>query len=122
MYAIFEDGARQYRASVGEVLKVDYRGGEDGEGLAAGTPIEFSRVLLYCNGNDARIGQPTVDGARVVCEVVDHPSTKVVIQKFRRRKNYRRLRGHRQWQTAVRVKNILLAGEQPAAEPSAASS
>jgi len=127
MYAIFEDGSRQYRVSVGEVVRVDFRGGEDGEGVAAGTAVEFPRVLLYNNGSDPKIGQPVVEGARIVGEVVDHPSVKVVIQKFRKRKNYRRLRGHRQWHTAVRVKHILLAGEQavaaavaPAPEPTPA--
>jgi len=107
MYAIFEDGSRQYRVSVGEVVKVDYRGGEDGEGAAKGTPVEFSNVLLVANGTDLKIGQPSVGGAKVVAEVVDHPSTKVYIGKFRRRKNYRRLRGHRQFYTAVKVKEIV---------------
>jgi large subunit ribosomal protein L21 len=54
-----------------------------------------------------------VDGARVLGEVVDHPSTKHYIQKFRRRKNYRRLRGHRQYFTSVEVLHILLAGQEP---------
>lgn len=122
MYAIFEDGSRQYRVSVGEVVKVDYRGGEDGEGVPNGTSVEFPRVLLYNKDNNVQIGQPLVQGARILGEVVDHPSTKVYVQKFRRRKNYRRLRGHRQWYTAVRVKHILLAGEQPVEAPPAAPS
>jgi large subunit ribosomal protein L21 len=119
MYAIFEDGARQYRVSVGEVVKVDYRGGDDGEGAAKGTAVEFPRVLLYRNGDNTQIGQPVVAGARIVGEVVDHPSIKTYIGKFRRRKNYRRLRGHRQFYTAVRVKHILLSGEQPVEQPKA---
>ena len=117
MYAIIEDGSRQYRVSEGEVVRVDFRRaeGEELEGVAAGTAVEFPRVLLYRNGDDLRIGQPVVEGMRVVGEVVDHPSKKVYVQKYRRRKNYRRLRGHRQHYTAVRVKHILLPGqEQPA--------
>jgi large subunit ribosomal protein L21 len=110
-YAIFEDGSRQYRVSEGEVVKVDYREAE------AGARVEFNRVLLYTNGDDTRIGQPTVEGMRVVGDVVDHPSIKLYIQHFRRRKNYRRLRGHRQWYTAVKVKHILLPGQEPPAAP-----
>jgi large subunit ribosomal protein L21 len=118
MYAVFEDGSRQYKVSEGQVVRVDFRagGGEDGAGAAPGTPVEFNRVLLYQNGDDTRIGQPVVEGMRVLGEVVDHPSIKLYIQHFRRRKNYRRLRGHRQKYTAVRVRHILLPGvEAPAA-------
>jgi len=120
MYAVFEDGSRQYRVSEGQTVTVDFRGGEGG-GLDGGTQIEFNRVLLYCNGDDRRIGQPTVEGMRIVGEVVEHPSIKVMIQKFRRRKNVRRLRGHRQFYTAVRVKHVLLPGQEiPAPAPAPA--
>jgi large subunit ribosomal protein L21 len=111
MYAVFEDGSRQYRVSEGQTVRVDYRGGEDGNGLDAGAQVEFPRVLLYCNGDDRRIGQPVVEGMRIITEVVDHPSEKVMVQRFRRRKNVRRLRGHRQHYTAVRVKHIVLPGQ-----------
>jgi large subunit ribosomal protein L21 len=111
MYAVFEDGSRQYRVSEGQTVTVDFRAGE-GDGLGEGAQVEFDRVLLYINGDDRRVGQPVVDGARIVGEVVDHPSIKVMIQKFRRRKNHRKLRGHRQFYTAVRVKHILLPGQQ----------
>jgi len=106
-YAIFEDGSRQYKVSGGQVVKVDYRETE------VGNRLEFNRVLLYQNGDDTRIGQPLLEGLRIIGEVVDHPSTKVYVQHFRRRKNYRRLRGHRQWYTAVRVQHILLPGVEP---------
>jgi large subunit ribosomal protein L21 len=111
MYAVFEDGSRQYRVSEGQVVKVDYRDAE------VGTRVEFPRVLLYVSGDDRRIGRPLVEGMRVVGEVVDHPSTKTWIQHFRRRKNYRRLRGHRQWYTAVRVSNIVLPGQEAPPPP-----
>jgi large subunit ribosomal protein L21 len=109
MYAIIEDGSRQYRVSEGEVVRVDFRrleGSEELQGVPAGTRVEFPRVLLYRNGDVLKIGQPTVAGAKVVGEVVNHPSIKTYIQKFRRRKNYRRLRGHRQHYTAVRINQI----------------
>ena len=118
LYAVFEDGSRQYRVSEGDVVKVDHREAE------VGARLEFNRVLLYHSDTDAQIGRPVVEGMRVVGEVVDHPSTKTYIQHFRRRKNYRRLRGHRQHYTAVRVRHILLPGMEPpppAPEPSAAT-
>jgi large subunit ribosomal protein L21 len=118
MYAVFEDGSRQYKVSEGDMVKVDYREAEKG------ARVEFGRVLLYQNGGDTRIGQPLVEGIRILGEVVEHPSTKLYIQHFRRRKNYRRLRGHRQWYTSIRIRNILLPGQEPPAAlpPSAAGS
>jgi large subunit ribosomal protein L21 len=110
MYAVFEDGSRQYRVSEGDVVQVDFRD------VAVGAEVEFDRVLLYKGADDPNIGQPLVEGARIVAEVVDHPSTKLYIQHFRRRKNYRRLRGHRQPYTSVRIRSILLPGmERPPA-------
>jgi large subunit ribosomal protein L21 len=106
MYAVFEDGSRQYRVSEGEVVKVDYRD------VDVGDRVEFPRVLLFKDGDNLEIGQPLVAGMRIVGDVVDHPSTKVYVQHFRRRKNYRRLRGHRQWYTAVKVSHILPAGKE----------
>jgi len=106
MYAVFEDGSRQYRVSEGDVVRVDYRDAE------VGSRLEFQRVLLCKGVDDLQIGKPTVAGAQVVGDVVDHPSTKLYIQHFRRRKNYRRLRGHRQHYTAVQIRSILLPGMQ----------
>jgi large subunit ribosomal protein L21 len=111
MYAVFEDGSRQYLVREDDEVRVDYREAE------IGTELEFNRVLLYQNEADTRIGRPVVEGVRVVGEVLDHPSTKVYIQKFRRRKNSKRLRGHRQYYTKVRIDAILLPGqERPARE------
>ncbi len=109
MYAVFEDGSHQYRVGEGDLVTVDYRDAEQG------ARVEFDRVLLYCAGDDRRIGQPLVAGMRVLGEVVDHPSTKLYVQHFRKRKNYRRLRGHRQHYTQVRVRHILLPGQEPPA-------
>jgi large subunit ribosomal protein L21 len=109
MYAVFEDGSHQYRVQEGDVVKVDYRPVE------VGAQVEFNRVLLYQKDADTQIGQPIIEGARVLGEVVNHPSTKLYIQHFRRRKNYRRLKGHRQPYTAVQIQSILLPGmEAPA--------
>jgi large subunit ribosomal protein L21 len=107
MNAIIEDGSRQYLVEEGDVIKLDYRAAEEGD------PIELPRVLLYKNGDDVQIGRPALEGARVLAEVIDHPSVKTYIQKFRRRKNYRRFKGHRQFFTRVVINHILLAGQQP---------
>ena len=102
MYAVFEDGSRQYRVQEGDVLTVDFRPAE------IGANVEFDRVLLCQSDADTKIGQPLIEGARVVAEVVDHPTTKLYVQHFRRRKNYRRLRGHRQPYTSVKIQKIVV--------------
>ncbi len=102
MYAVFEDGSRQYRVQEGDVVNVDFREAQ------VGSNLEFNRVLLAQRDNETKIGQPVIAGARVVGEVVDHPSIKLYIQHFKRRKNLRRLRGHRQPYTAVRINKIEL--------------
>jgi large subunit ribosomal protein L21 len=120
MYAVFEDGSHQYRVQEGDVVKVDYRD------VAIGTQLEFPRVLLFQDDADTQIGRPVIEGARVVGEVVAHPSTKLYVQHFRRRKNYRRLRGHRQPYTSVQIRAILLPGrkspERSSSEPAATES
>jgi large subunit ribosomal protein L21 len=104
MYAIFEDGSRQYRVSVGDTVRIDHRE------VAVGSSLELGKVLLVADGADMVVGQPLVSGARVVAEVTGNPSIKSMIQHFRRRKNYRRLKGHRQPYVEVRIKQILRAG------------
>jgi large subunit ribosomal protein L21 len=111
MFAVFVDGSRQYRVSEGDKVKVDYRPADEK------ASVEFNRVLLYKNGDDLKVGQPALDGARVLAEVIEETSTKLYVQHFRRRKNYRRLRGHRQPYLMVRIKHILLAGQEPPAAP-----
>jgi large subunit ribosomal protein L21 len=104
MYAVFEDGSRQYRVQEGDVLNVDFREVE------VGSSIEFKRVLLCQKETDTKIGQPTITGASIVAEVVDFPSTKTYVQHFKRRKNQRRFRGHRQPYTAVKIRQIVVPG------------
>lgn len=111
MYAVFEDGSRQYRVSEGELVRLDYRE------LNPGSLLEFDKVLLISAGEGLQIGRPYVAGARIVAEVVEHPSTKLYIQHFRRRKNYRRRIGHKQLFTTVKINRILLPGQEvPAPE------
>lgn len=106
MYVIVEDGSRQYRVSEGDRLKIDYREAE------IGSRIELNQVLLFANGTETKIGQPRLDGYRVLARVIGQPKEKTVIQQFRRRKNYRRLRGHTQPFLEVRIETILQAGQE----------
>jgi large subunit ribosomal protein L21 len=102
MYAIFEDGSRQYRAEEGKTVVIDFRACEVGQTL------ELVKVLLVSEGNGtAKIGQPLLAGAKIVAEVVDFPRVKTVTQKFRRRKASKRLRGHTQPHVRVRIKQIV---------------
>ena len=64
MFAVFVDGSRQYRVSEGDRVRVDYRP------LEAKQAVEFNRVLLYKNGDDLKIGQPVLEGTRVVAEEI----------------------------------------------------
>ncbi|MEW4568738.1 50S ribosomal protein L21 [Tautonia sp. JC769] len=105
MYAIFEDGSHQFRVSEGDLVTVDRRDGDDGD------EILFEKVLLIA-GTDGEptIGAPVVDGAQVVAKVVrQFRDKKIVIRKFRRRKGYRRKRGHRQSFTTVQIVSIKTA-------------
>lgn len=101
MYAIVEDGSRQYRAEVGGTLLLDERPAEVGQ------KIELERVLLLRDETGAVIGQPLVAGARVIAEVVGTDKVKTITQKFRRRKASKRLKGHTQRYVRVKVVEIV---------------
>ncbi len=102
MYAIFRDGGRQYRVSEGETLLVDLRDGDPG------ARIEFPEVLtLEPEGAEIRVGQPLLDGAKVVAEVIGlFKGPKLIFHRFRRRKSSHSRRGHRQHYTQVRIEKI----------------
>ena len=104
MYAIIKDGGRQVKAEVDRRLRVDYR-----DGHAPGDSLEFTEVLTICKENDVKIGKPTVAGAKVVAEVVEpeFKGPKLIVAKFRRRKNSKRKTGHRQVYTLVKIKEIV---------------
>lgn len=102
MYAIFEDGSRQYRVAQGETATIDHR-----EGLEKGSRVEIDKVLLVAEGATTKIGQPYVSGAKVIGEVVDFPRVKTVAQSFRRRKASRRLRGHTQPHVKIMITEII---------------
>lgn len=101
MYAIIETGGKQYRVAPGEHLEVERLNGE------IGSRVEFDRVLMVHTEQGHRIGHPVVENAKVVGEVLAHDrDDKVVVFKKKRRKNYRRTHGHRQWFTKVKILEI----------------
>ncbi|MDR2706879.1 MAG: 50S ribosomal protein L21 [Planctomycetaceae bacterium] len=102
MYAIIKNGGRQFKVEVNKKLMIDYRHEEPG------TIIEFSDVLAIGDENEVKLGQPTLDGAKVVAEVIaDQKGPKLTIAKFRRRKNSKRKTGHRQIYTLVKINEIV---------------
>ncbi len=115
MYAIIEDGSRQLKVEEGQELDVDYRD------LPAGEAITFDRVLAIRDEAGLQIGRPALAGATVAAKVVSLvQGPKLVVQKFRRRKNYRRRTGHRQLHTRVLIEKITFpGGEAPPAHDSA---
>jgi large subunit ribosomal protein L21 len=101
VYAVLETGGKQYRVSPGDLLKVERLGGEPG------SPVRFDRILLVAEGERVTVGTPTIAGASVTGEVVQQGrARKVIVFKFKRRKKYRRTRGHRQAETTVRITAI----------------
>ena len=102
MYAVIRTGGKQYRVAADDVLTIEKVAGE------AGTRIEFDDVLMVVGTGDPKIGTPAISGAKVVAEVIEQGrAAKVIAFKKRRRKNSRRKRGHRQYQTKVRIKEII---------------
>ena len=100
MYAIIEDQGRQYTVKEGDVLTIDLREATEKE------TIVFDKVLML-RGDETQVGTPTVAGARVVATVLgDIKDKKIVVRKFKRRKNYRRKQGHRQRYTQIRIESI----------------
>ena len=106
MYAIIETGGKQYRVQEGDVLTIEKLGVEAGE------TVEFDKVLVLA-GEELKVGAPYVEGAKVVGEVVENgKAKKVIIFKYKAKKDYRKKQGHRQPYTMVKI--VSLTGEAPA--------
>jgi large subunit ribosomal protein L21 len=111
MFAVIKTGGKQYRVVAEDVLRVDRLEGE------RGTVVEFGEVLVV-GGDTPVVGAPTVAGATVAGELLDHVrGPKVIAFKKRRRKNSRRRRGHRQEYSLVRITEILTEGRKPSPSP-----
>ncbi len=94
-FAIFQTGGKQYRVQEGDTIKV--------EKINADKDVEFDKVLMVGD----KIGNPYIDGARVIATVVEQKrDDKVLVFKKKRRQNYRRTKGHRQYLTVLKIKEI----------------
>ena len=101
MYAVIKTGGKQYRVEEGQVIRVETLSAEAGE------TIDFSKILMVADGDDIKIGTPTVDGAKVSGKILEHGRhKKIEIIKFKRRKHHMKRQGHRQNYTAVRIESI----------------
>ncbi|MBO4672196.1 MAG: 50S ribosomal protein L21 [Alphaproteobacteria bacterium] len=94
-FAIFQTGGKQYRVQAGDTIKV--------EKINADKDVEFDKVLMIGD----KIGNPYIEGARVIATVVEQKrDDKVLVFKKKRRQNYRRTHGHRQYLTVLKIKEI----------------
>lgn len=101
MYAIIATGGKQYKVAEGEKVRVEKLEGE------IGGKITLDRVLMLGEGTNVKIGRPTVEGASVEAEITDQARhKKIVVFKYKRRKNYRRKYGHRQPYTELKINSI----------------
>ena len=115
MYAVFRSGGKQYRASTGEVLKLEKLDAEEG------ASVKFDQVLLVGEGSNIKVGSPLLAGSSVSAKVLRQgKSKKVSVVKFRRRQNYLRQHTHRQFFTEVEITGITAASKEPAASKGSA--
>jgi large subunit ribosomal protein L21 len=101
MYAIIRTGGKQYQVEAGDTLRVEKLLGEVGD------TVELADVLLVVDGETVKIGQPVVDGAKVVAKIVEQGRhKKVIVFKKKRRQGYQVKKGHRQMYTALTIETI----------------
>ncbi|MCS6306405.1 MAG: 50S ribosomal protein L21 [Nitrospira sp.] len=104
MYAIVETGGKQYRVETGTTIQVERLQGD------VGTQIELNKVHVVQSNNGILVGQPLINGAKITAEIVRQGRTRsITVFKKKRRKNYRRTRGHRQGFSQLLIKNIATA-------------
>lgn len=111
MFAVIKAGGKQYKVAEDQVLKVEGVAGEPG------TIVQIGEVIML-GGDSPQIGNPTIEGASVAAEIIEHGrGPKVIAFKKRRRKNSRRKRGHRQDFVLIRISEILTQGAKPSKGP-----
>jgi len=104
MYAIVETGGKQYKVSQGDIIVVEKLDGE------VGSDIVLDKVLLVQNEGQVQVGSPYLQGAKVVAKVVEHGrGEKIIVFKYKPKKNYHKKQGHRQPYTKLTVESIQLA-------------
>ncbi len=101
MYTIVKIAGKQYKFSEGDVLNVDKLNIDGNEAV-------FDKVLMLVNDNDVKIGTPILNNVKITAEILDRgvKGDKVIVFKFKRRKNFRRKKGHRQKFTKIKIKKI----------------
>ncbi len=110
MYAVFKTGGKQYRASKGDTLKIEKLIAAEGDS------VEFDNVLMVGEGSNVKVGAPLVSGSKVKAKVLEQGKDKKVdVIKFKRRKNYLRMKTHRQQYTLVEITGITGAPRKKAA-------
>ncbi len=101
MYAVIASGGKQYRVGEGEILRVEKISGEIGDS------VSFDRVLMFSDGENVKIGQPSLTDVEVHGHIIEQgKSKKIIVFKYKRRKRYRRTQGHRQQYTAIKIDSI----------------
>ncbi len=101
MYAVIRTGGKQYKVHTEQILKVEKLEGSEG------SQIEFEDVLMYSDGETVTLGSPNVENAVVRAHILDQGrGKKQLVFKYKRRKGYRRMRGHRQHYTEVKIESI----------------
>ena len=101
MYAVFATGGKQYRATTGDILKIEKLNVEKG------ATVELDQVLMVGEGEDVKVGSPYLKGGKVTATVVEHGrGEKIRILKFKRRKHHMKRMGHRQDFTRIEITGI----------------
>lgn len=101
MYAIVETGGKQFKVSQGDTIYVEKLDGEVGQS------IQLDKVLMVQENGSVRVGSPVVDGAKVVAKVVEHGrGKKIIVFKYKSKKNYHKKQGHRQPYTKLTIEAI----------------
>ena len=109
-YAIIETGGKQYRVEPGKTISVEKIDADEG------STVELDRVLLISEDSHLTVGQPMVEGAKVVAEVAQQgKADKIIVLKYKPKVRYARKQGHRQRVTKLSIKEIVTGGAKPAA-------
>ena len=106
-FAIIETGGKQYKVAPGQKLKIEKLSDKEGELIKVGDAVSFDKVLLVADGEDVKVGMPTVSGAKVDAKVVrqGHART-VIVFKYHSKTRYRKKKGHRQLFTEVEITGV----------------
>ena len=108
MFAVIRTGGKQYRVAPNDIIEIEKIAGEPGD------IVQLGEVVLLGGDGGPKTGKPTIEGASVAAEVLEQKRDgKIIVFKKKRRKGYRRTKGHRQMLTALRITEILTDGKKP---------